>query len=378
MYEKKLSLEEIINPEHFPDSFLMKKECRSLLVTVSGIGYMAMAKLASVGIRFYGVHESYAPESCYLSCRYQLPEKHALYRERNKEVEVAMIFPGKSMAASMYMIPEVSYDFDTLTDPIVPGFKLWPCKWITYSATDSAETVLKGLDYFHAAVPRLTRKLTTLSDQCMRKCMSIDKGSMYIGMDAVIQNYLRRIRVKSPDSKSVRVRLMDKYVYAYVDNIGFTMYMIKGRAGITMTSTDMAKRLSVRECDMIRRFMDFCRMAPGIEHLNNAARDVLFDAFVGWGISVNVDERLNEHGEMKHVKFDGINGKELTLHNDERLYRWTLENPGTGRWSRVVYGKRNGNPREFPGDKTRFLNDPTHDMIHDIVQEIMFGELHRK
>lgn len=376
MPETKVTLEEIVNPEHFPDSFLRKKECRTLLVAVSGIGCMAMAKLASAGIRFYGVYEYGKPESYRLSCRYQLPEKHALYRDNHTEVEVARICNEKSMAATMYVIPNVVYSFDLIGEQIHPSFDVMPVKWMTYSLTDSVETVLKGLDYFHVAVPRLVRKLNTLADQCMRKYMSIDKGSMYIGMDAVIQNYLRRVRVKSPDSKSVRGRLMDKYVYAYVDNIGFTMYMIKGRPGITMTCTDMAKRLSVRECDMIRRFMDFCRMAPGIEHLNNAARDVLFDAFVGWGISVNVDERLNEHGEMNHVKFDGINGKELTLHNDERLYRWTLEDPGTGRWSRVAYGKRTGNPREFPGDKTLFLNDPTHDMIHGIVQEIMFGELH--
>jgi len=371
MYEEKISLEEIINPEHFPNSFLRRKGRECLLTAVSGIGYMPLAKLVSVGIRFYGVALYHALDEYYLSCRYQLPEKHALYRERNREVEVARIYSEKSTAATKYAIQGVNLDFDSISEPILPEYCLKPCKWLTYSFTDSFETVLKGLDYFHVSVPRIVRSLNTLADQCILKYLHVDKGPGYKGIDGIVQNYLRRVRMKYPDSIAVRVRLMDKYVYAYVDKLGFTMYLVKGRPGITISSVDMSARLLPHDCDMIRRFMEFCRLAPGIEHMNNAARDALFDAFVGWGITVNVDERMNEHGEMNHVKFEGNASQEMTLHNDEHLYRWTLEDACTGRWSRVAYGKRNGRPREFPGDKTLFLNDATHDLIHDVCHRIM-------
>ena len=364
MYEKKLSFEEIINPEHFPESFLRKKECRSLLVTVSGIGYMAMAKLASVGIRFYGVYESYDPDSCYLSCRYQLPEKHALYRERNNEVEVAMIFPGKSMAASMYMIPEVSYDFETLTDPIVPGFKLWPCKWITYSATDSAETVLKGLDYLHAAVPRLVRSLNTRADQCIRHYLGIDRGPGYKGRKSILESYFRRVRLNHPVANFARVRLMDTFAYAYIGD-DFIMFFAKRYPGITVFSIarDISRTIPPVECDDMRRFIEFCKRMPNIEHLNNAARDALFETFVARGITVTVNERLNDDGEVNTIKFEGNPREEAILYNSRHLYRWELEDTSTSRAERVSYSKSHGAIRKFPGEKTQNLNDGCRSLI---------------
>ena len=363
MYEERISLEEIINPEHFPSSFMRRHKGReTLLITVSGLGYLPLAKLVSVGIRFYGV-VTYDDE-VYLSCRYQLPEKHALYRERNKEVEVAMIFPDKSMAASMYMIPEVSYDFDRLTDPIVPGFKLWPCKWITYSATDSAETVMKGLDYFHASVQRLIRSLNTRADQCIRHYLGIDRGPAYKGRTSILESYFRRIRLNHPVANFAWGRLMDTFAYAYIGD-DFIMFFAKGYPGITVfsISRDISRTMPPVECDDMWRFIEFCKRMPSIEHLNNAARAALFETFVARGITVTVNERLNDEGEVNTIKFEGNPREEAILSNSSQLYRWELEDTGTSRTARVSYSKSHGGIREFPGEKTQKLNDDCRSLI---------------
>jgi hypothetical protein len=328
-----------------------------------------LVNLQSEGIWFY------SGENGNIRCMYELPKDHVLYqegvssgiRERNfitlavisrEGNSVRLGVPGRQIILNM--APKEVIDISPGECPmwfrIVPGKFTW--KQIDSSAV--AETVSKvcrhAKEHFEAiSGTKLLRRVISLVPSVVEQVFRWD-----LGPDLVFERcVLPLARVNGNPAHACRY-VVGKHRF-YIITIGTTvMYYIHGLTGIRYTSinTKYYGYLEPAKCDLIRRFFEFCRHEGKFDHFNNAARDLLFDAFVVHWLNVKVKDGSDE------IRFGGRKESypELFLsNNSDRLYNWFVV-CGTD-IKRVVYGHE----RRYLNWKHIFVSDHTRKLSKDVL-----------
>ena len=148
-------------------------------------------------------------------------------------------------------------------------------------------------------------------------------------------------------------------VYGHPAHLGLYVEEVETVPPFLVPAVVQGGYLEPAKCDLIRRFFEFCRHEGKFDHFNNAARDLLFDAFVVHGLNVKVKDGSDE------IRFGGRKESypELFLsNNSDRLYNWFVV-CGTD-IKRVVYGHE----RRYLNWKHIFVSDHTRKLSKDVLE----------